>query len=1315
MSVKEDKVNLIITINGDKARKELNALDKEARTLKEEMKGLNKESEEYINKSKRLNEVEDRMKALRAEIGLNAKTLKELNMELRSLTAARQYLQPGTDAFARNEAQIKAVRGRITELNAGIRDTGGMLNVVKNEIRQFGLIAASYLGLQFLGQQITNIISKAGKLSDQLADVAKTTGMSKAEVQALNSELSKMDTRTSTTELRNIAVVAGQLGIAKEEVAGFVESIDKANVALGDEFTGGAQDVAQTLGKLRNVFSDVKSQNVDEDLLRIGNALNELGAAGAATGPVVADFANRIGGVGISLGLTSSEVLGLSATLQELNVNTERGGTAVVRILQKMTTDTEEFAKVANMDLKDFTELVNRDLFAAFQRVVQGVNAGGASATEFSKILDSLGVDGAGASEVISKLAGNMPLLTEKVDLAGKAIQNTDSITNEVSIKNETLGAQLDKLGKKFFAFATSDGIKNFLAGAVEKTSSFLDWLGKVPEFISENVAAFRLLAAGVVAYNAALISARLSAIASTTVERILAATYEIGFKWMLLQENAKKAYAVTTDLLTGKITLAAAAQRAWNFVIALNPVALIIGSLFALIEVVDLYRRNTAEALALEKQKLQLSKDIEVAQNNLTGATKAYSDQLQQVNLLTPVAREQLQKLMEAKLQDAEATLTQLRAEQQRVKEASTQLSTWQAVWNMLKNAADPARAAVDKVTTAMENGKEAAEKYNDPLKKLEDTINGLRDKTKQLSDINNAFSNAMKIQTSTTEQYNEKLRLLRIALNNAAVDSNEYKKILAEIKKTQDELAAKSGDPLVNSDSLEEARKKAEELNNELKKLELDVLKGTRSQMENDVAAINQKYAELEQRAAGNQQALQRIANLKAAELLAIERKFNLETEQLRNSLYNSRLSKEEQELQAIRKFYDDKIAAVQGYHDKVAELEKLRDEALALKTAEQNQKRIERKVQIEDEIWLLQQSSNDREIIEEARKWESLIADAEAAGLNTTGLYEMMRLAIQSIQEQQILDEKARKKRAADDQVRMEREKWQKVSDVTQSGFQAISNMLMIAGTNQATMIEFQKMAAFTQTSIAAAVATAEAIRAAATGSLTGFDLIAKIGSAVAAITAAILSAKNMLSSAQAPAPPQLQGFEKGGRLPGGTVLPGPESDRDNLVVYDPVSGQPVATVKSGEPILSTETYENNKPVVDALLDASMNRGGAAISLPGVPAFEEGGLLDRPLTVPIMPNTDELLNSIRIDRFGPLSVSLNTGAPGADGGSSGSAGANTEQLLQAHRDMIDKMLEQNREFMSSLEVKGVWDWDYDKRTRTRMEEIENASSGR
>lgn len=532
MSVRQDEVQLRVVINGSAAKKELAALDQEAYQLREKMKGLKKGTEEYIAANKRLSEVETRMATLRKEIGLNGLTLKQLNAELKRLNSIKAHLTPGTKAFNDLDAEVKKVQSRITQVRTGMGPFQQAWKNLSGEVKGVAIAFAAMAGSQLISW-MAGIVKGAGDLEDQLANIQKTTGMTTEQVKALNDELGRIDTRTSRKDLREMAVVAGQMGFAGEEVFGFVKAIDMASVALGDEFTGGAEEVATVLGKLRNTLQDLKSSNVEMDLLHIGNAINELGAAGMATGPVVADFANRIGGYGIQAGLTSAQVLGLSATLQELGVTTERGGTAVVKIIQKMFSNVDQFANIAGKSVDDFQQMLNNDLFGAFTLVMQKSKEMGTNSVELNKIIQDLEVAGAGASEVFAKLGSNTQMLTEKVTLAGGAISETSSITEEFNIKNATLGATLDKLKKDFASLFTSDAITNGIKGLLYGVIKVVAILKELPNFVRDNKEAFKLLGVAILAFNAQLIASRVAGLADIAVKKI----QEI---WILRAEYAQ-------------------------------------------------------------------------------------------------------------------------------------------------------------------------------------------------------------------------------------------------------------------------------------------------------------------------------------------------------------------------------------------------------------------------------------------------------------------------------------------------------------------------------------------------------------------------------------------------------------------------------------------------------------------------------------------------------------------------------------------------------------------------------------------------------
>lgn len=413
-------------------------------------------------------------------------TMKEMERSAAALRAQLRKLPADSAEFAAKSEELRKVNSRLASIRQDLKGTGGMFQWLGQQIKAIGILAVAALGFSWLTGKVHNIIQGNAELSDSLADVRKTTGMTEAEARKLNLTLSQLDTRTATKDLRQIAIAAGQLGIAKNDILRFTAATDKMVVSLGDEFTGGATEVTKVMGGLRNIFQDIKTDRIDNDMLRIGNAVNVLASQGAATGPVMTDFANRIGGVGISLGLSSAQVLGLSATLQELNVGTEKGGTAVVKILQRMTTHVSEFAAVANMDVKDFANLVNTDLFGAFKKVIESSKKSGSSATALGAILDKLGVEGAGASEVVTKLGVNMNLLTSKVDVAGKALQGTDSIMNEFRLKNKTLGAEMERLGKGLAGAFTNSTISDALNKMVGWMADLFDKTKKVSESMKD-------------------------------------------------------------------------------------------------------------------------------------------------------------------------------------------------------------------------------------------------------------------------------------------------------------------------------------------------------------------------------------------------------------------------------------------------------------------------------------------------------------------------------------------------------------------------------------------------------------------------------------------------------------------------------------------------------------------------------------------------------------------------------------------------------------------------------------------------------------
>lgn len=408
-------------------------------------------------------------------------SMRDLEAAARKVKSEMRGMMPGTPEFASAAANLQRINGELNNVRVEAGLTKSSFDKLKDTVKGVfvGTLGSNLAmaGLTKITEYIGNAWNAALKLSDQMTDIGRTTGLTTEEVKALNKELSQINTRTSTNDLREMAIVAGQFGVAKDQIAGFVESVDRVNIVMGSEFGGNAEAVATEMSKIRNVFTDIKTDNIGADIGFISNAINKLAQDGVATAPVVADLANRIGGYGIQVGLTSGQVLGLSATLQELNVSSERGGTAVVKILQKMLTNTEDFAKIAGVEINQFKTMLNDDLYGAFAKVMEGSKKMGSSSTLLAGIVKELEVQGAGASEVFAKLGANTELLSQKTEMASKALTNTNSISEQAKEKQENLAGTVAQLGKSWDKLTNNPAIVGFFTGLIKVVDALIGGL----------------------------------------------------------------------------------------------------------------------------------------------------------------------------------------------------------------------------------------------------------------------------------------------------------------------------------------------------------------------------------------------------------------------------------------------------------------------------------------------------------------------------------------------------------------------------------------------------------------------------------------------------------------------------------------------------------------------------------------------------------------------------------------------------------------------------------------------------------------------
>lgn len=471
-NVENRQVN--IYINDAQAAKSLSTLEAKSKTLAKAIeegqaagKKMTKEIEELGKTKSKIELLEGVVSGkLRPSMQMMTTEVERLRRELSGMSADNPKYAASFEEYKKKLAIFNEMKTQVGGVKQALRSMWEEVKTVA-----LGVVIGNTIqsAMQSIGGYISNMFTGNAKLSDELAKIEKATGLSAAGVRQLNTELGKIDTRTSKSALRDIAVGLGQIGEAAN--ATNVAALDRIVVALGDEFGGNAQEITNSLSVLRNNLDDIKSGNYAEDVTHIGNALNELGATGLATAPVVTDIANRVSGVARTFGISSGAILGMAATFQELGIQTERGSTAYVKIIQKIASEPQKFAavvKAAGMDVKQFYTDVQTNMQKAFITVAAAARKAGDSNAAFGKILKDLDTDGAGVSELLSKMAANQEMLAKKTEIASKALGENSSIMNEFDKLNNNMAANLEKLSKNISSWFTNSSISDFLGNIVK-------------------------------------------------------------------------------------------------------------------------------------------------------------------------------------------------------------------------------------------------------------------------------------------------------------------------------------------------------------------------------------------------------------------------------------------------------------------------------------------------------------------------------------------------------------------------------------------------------------------------------------------------------------------------------------------------------------------------------------------------------------------------------------------------------------------------------------------------------------------------------
>lgn len=508
--INQSKVDLLV--NGQQAEKELKQVRDRVESLRQKLEEAfrsgTKESQKYFQGELRkaqseLRKMESGVKAVeRTMLHLDKATPNDLNKALKYLNAELKNIERGSSAWNAQVVKIRQVKAELDKVNEELRQSESLFVRVKNTVNGWGASiaagAAAVSGLVMAGKAAVNAYAE---MEQEEANVRKYTGMTAEQVAHLNEEFKKMDTRTSREGLNQLAQEAGRLGKQSEEdVLGFVKAADKINVAL-DELGEGA---TLTLSKLTTIFGDEERLGTEQSLLAVGSVINELSQNCTASAPYLAEFGQRLAGVGAQANMTIPEIMGFGAVLDSQGQKVEMSATALSKVIMKMFQDPAKIAEATGMSVKEFSETCKRSSNEGLLMLLERLNELG-GIDSLAPVFADMGEKGARASTVLMALAGNVDEVRKQQEAANIAFTEATSIDKEFEVQNTTVQAGLEKARKGFTEMAVTLGkeLMPIVSKVISSTSMTMRVMLKVIQFVKEYRTEIVGLAAAVAAYYA--------------------------------------------------------------------------------------------------------------------------------------------------------------------------------------------------------------------------------------------------------------------------------------------------------------------------------------------------------------------------------------------------------------------------------------------------------------------------------------------------------------------------------------------------------------------------------------------------------------------------------------------------------------------------------------------------------------------------------------------------------------------------------------------------------------------------------------------
>ena len=566
---------------------------------------------------------------------ISGANIRDLEYSLKLVNEQLRNVGHDSDEFDKLAQKAQQLKQEINNVNDELQAPEEKKNIFSSVVggldKHWGAITQIWAGLTGLTSTIKQCSDAYAKMEDVMANTAKYTGQTDAQVREMNEDFMEMDTRTSREQLNELAGAAGRLGItSKQGIEEFVDAADKISVALGDDLGDGAVD---QIGKLAMAFGEDERKGLRGAMLATGSAVNELAQSCSANAGYLVDFTARVAGAGKQFGLSQTQIMGFGAVMDENMQKDEMASTAFSQLLTKMTTDTKTFAKMAGIPFEEFQEKLKKDANGAVIDFLDSLNKKGNFQT-LAKMFQDMNLDGTRATAVLTTMADKIDDIKTRQETAATAYEKATSVIEEFDTQNNTVQADVDKAKKQFqeLTIVLGQRLMPIAKAGISTSSILVKSLNKITGFAVEYWKVLLPLTAALSVYIIKLNLEHIILVKNWLVKQKDLILGKLRAAAIAVETAATTAYGIAVDLVTGKVTLATAAQEMWNKVIKANPWGVAATILATLTTAIIAYASSADEATESQKKLNEANNEAAVSCRS----------EIQEISTLVEVARNQ-------------------------------------------------------------------------------------------------------------------------------------------------------------------------------------------------------------------------------------------------------------------------------------------------------------------------------------------------------------------------------------------------------------------------------------------------------------------------------------------------------------------------------------------------------------------------------------------------------------------------------------------------------------------------------------------------